>query len=98
MATPQQHSSATADATSIHAIGSAALWLSLLTFGVFFLNVLIGGPLRMKPWMSDVGEMLTLGLAVILFVAGTIAREHEVSQKKAESGDRATPVDEATRS
>jgi hypothetical protein len=37
-------------------LGTLALSLSLLTFAFFFLNVLIGGPLRMKPWMSDLGK------------------------------------------
>ena len=68
--------------------GSAALGLSLLVFGVFFANVVIGGPLRMKPWLSDVGEMLTLFAAVVLFVAGTLAREAAVRRRDAGS---ATP-------
>lgn len=55
--------------------GSVSLALSLLIFAVFFLNVLIGGPLHKKPFMSDVGEMLTLFAAVIAFVTGTICRE-----------------------
>jgi hypothetical protein len=58
-------------------VGSVALWLSLLTFGIYFLNVLFGGPLGRKPWMSDVAEMLTLFMAVVFFVAGTVAREAE---------------------
>lgn len=62
-------------APRLQAVGTFALGLSLLTFAVFFLNVLLGGPLKMKPWMSDVGEMLTLLVAVIFFVAGTLARE-----------------------
>lgn len=55
--------------------GSVALGLSLLTFCIYFLNVLVGGPLGHKPWMNEVAEMLTLFLAVVFFVAGTIARE-----------------------
>jgi len=55
--------------------GSVALGLSLLVFAVFFLNVLVGGPLGRKPWMSDLSEMLTLFVAVIFFVVGTICRE-----------------------
>ena len=58
-------------------VGSVALGLSLLTFGIYFLNVLFGGPLGHKPWMSDLAEMLTLFVAVVFFVAGTIAREAE---------------------
>ena len=37
----------------------------------------MGGPLGHKPWMSDLAEMLTLFVAVVFFVAGTIAREAE---------------------
>lgn len=66
----------------IRKFGSVALGLSLLTFAVFFLNVLVGGPLRMKPWLSDVGEMLTLFCAVILFVAGTLAREATAATRR----------------
>lgn len=68
----------------IQVIGSLALGLSLLTFAIYFINVLIGGPLRLKPWLSDVGEMLTLFLAVVLFVVGTIAREAQVLARNAE--------------
>lgn len=67
---------------SARSVGNLALGLSLLTFAVFFLNVLIGGPLGLKPWMSDVMEMLTLFLAVILFVAGTLAREKQARQEQ----------------
>jgi ABC-type nickel/cobalt efflux system permease component RcnA len=68
-----------------HAIGNVALGLSLLTFAIYFLNVLFGGPLGRKPWMSDVSEMLVLFLAVLLFVAGTLAREAEAKAAKAEA-------------
>ncbi len=68
-------------------VGSLTLSLSLLTFAIFFINVLIGGPMRQEPWMSDVGEMLTLFVAVVLFVCGTIARE---AQAQAESLERRT--------
>lgn len=70
----------------IHFAGSLALGLSLLIFGIYFLNVLIGGPLGKKPWMSDVQEMLTLFVAVIFFVAGTLFREAEA--KGSNSGKR----------
>jgi hypothetical protein len=66
-------------------VGNVALGLSLLTFGIYFLNVLFGGPLGRKPWMSDVSEMLVLFLAVLLFVAGTLAREAEAKASKAEA-------------
>ena len=59
----------------IQSVGNMALWLSLLIFAIYFLNVLIGGPLNRKPWMNDVQEMLTLFVAVIFFVAGTLCRE-----------------------
>ena len=62
---------------SFRRLGNVALGLSLLTFALYFANVLIGGPLGKRPWMSDVGEMLTLFVAVIFFVAGTLAREEE---------------------
>ncbi len=65
-------------------VGSLALGLSLLVFTIYFINVLIGGPLGQKPWLSDVGEMLTLLLAVVLFVVGTIAREAQVLSKTSE--------------
>ena len=67
----------------IKSIGSVALGLSLAIFAVFFLNVLIGGPLGKKPWMSDVGEMLTLFAAVVCFVIGTICREAQAAQRNA---------------
>jgi hypothetical protein len=63
----------------VHSAGSVALGLSLAIFALYFLNVLFGGPLGRKPWMSDVGEMLTLFAAVIFFVAGAICREFEQS-------------------
>jgi formate hydrogenlyase subunit 4 len=64
-------------ARKLRVVGTLALGLSFLVFCLFFLNVLIGGPLGQKPWMRDVTEMLTLFAAVVLFVAGTIAREAE---------------------
>lgn len=63
--------------TRVRTVGSVSLGLSLLTFSIYFLNVLLGGPLGRKPWLSDVMEMLTLFLAVGFFVAGTVAREAE---------------------
>jgi hypothetical protein len=69
---------------SARTVGNVALGLSLLTFCVFFLNVLLGGPLGRKPWLGDVAEMSTLFLAVIFFVAGTLARESQ-------AGDEAPP-------
>jgi hypothetical protein len=69
----------------VQTVGSVALWLSLLTFCIFFLNVLFGGPLGRKPWMSDVAEMLTLFVAVALFVVGTIAREMQARQARGDA-------------
>jgi hypothetical protein len=68
----------------VQIFGNAALALSLLIFGIFFLNVLVGGPLGRKPWMSDVGEMLTLFAAVVFFVAGTLFREAQSLHSKTE--------------
>jgi hypothetical protein len=70
-----------AKSSRLQTVGTVTLWLSLLTFGVYFLNVLMGGPLGHKPWMSDIVEMLALFLAVILFVAGTIACEAEAEAR-----------------
>lgn len=73
--------------SSARSVGNVALGLSLSTFALFFLNVLLGGPLRMKPWMSDVTEMLTLFVAVIFFVAGTLAREAHEQQVASAGSD-----------
>ena len=66
-------------------VARLALGLSAFTFGIYFLNVLMGGPLGHKVWMSDIAEMLTLFLAVILFVAGTLACEAQAAAEKRES-------------
>jgi len=79
---------------STRTVASVALSLALLTFAIYFLNVLIGGPLRMKPWLSDVGEMLTLFLAVILFVTGALAREAHAKQGRAETPEGEIEPDE----
>jgi len=71
-------------AIRVRTVGSTALWLSLLVFAIYFLNVLVGGPLGKQPWMSELWEMLTLLLAVALFVSGTIAREFESNRQKSE--------------
>ena len=64
---------------SARSVGNVSLVLSLIVFCIFFLNVLIGGPLGRKPWMSDVMEMVTLFVAVIFFVSGTLAREAQAA-------------------
>lgn len=70
--------------SKVRVFGTAALWLSFLAFALYFLNVLIGGPLGMKTWLNDLGEVLTLFLAVILFVAGAVSRESEANVRKRE--------------
>jgi len=62
--------------------GNATLGLSLLVFCFYFLNVLVGGPLGRKPWMSDLWEMLTLFVAVAFFVVGTICREAQAAGQR----------------
>jgi len=81
---------------SVQSVGRLALGLSMLTFAFFFLNVLLGGPLGRKPWMNDVWEMLTLFVAVVFFVAGTICREAESNRRKAESKAAAQAQDKRT--
>lgn len=44
-------------------------------FALFFANVVMGGPLKMQPFLSDVQEMLALLVSVSLFVFGTLALE-----------------------
>lgn len=73
--------------TSGDRLGSVALALSLLTFVAFLANVVIGGPLRMKPWLGDIGEMLTLFAAVVLFVAGALAREAAATRRAVRDAD-----------
>lgn len=75
----------------VRTVGSFALRLSLLTFAVYFLNVLLGGPLHGRPWMSDVQEMLTLYAAVVFFVIGTLCREADAKRAKAEQGNGSNP-------
>lgn len=74
---------------SVRTVGSFALWLSLLIFAIYFLNVLLGGPLHGHPWMTDVQEMLTLYAAVVFFVVGTLCREAEANRAKAGQGHHA---------
>ena len=77
---------------SVRTVGSVALWLSLLIFALYFLNVLLGGPLHGRPWMTDVQEMLTLYVAVVFFVVGTLCREAEVNRAKAGQGNGSNPT------
>jgi len=59
------------------------VWSALVVFLVFFLNVFLAGPLDMKPFLSDVQEMLVLFLAVVLFTSGTLALEARANILKA---------------
>ena len=54
--------------------GALGLWLALAAFLVFFVDVTLGA-LRMGRYLTDVGEMLPLFAAAILFVIGVLARE-----------------------
>lgn len=74
---------------AVRTVGSFMLWFSLLTFAVYFLNVLLGGPLHGRPWMSDVQEMLTLYVAVTIFVIGTLFREAEANRPQGGQGNHA---------
>ena len=58
--------------------------LALLVFLVFFANVVVGGPLRRPPFLSDIQEMVTLFVAVGFFVFGTLAKEAQAVQPPAE--------------
>lgn len=80
-------------ASRVRTVGSVALWISLLVFGLYFLNVLLGGPLHGKPWMTDVQEMITLYVAVIFFVVGTLCREAEANRAK---GGQGNPPDQSS--
>ena len=49
---------------------------SMLAFGVFAMNVVIGSFTR-APFLNDVSEMLVLLAAVILFVTAILKNEDE---------------------
>jgi len=72
----------------LRTVGNIALGLSLLAFAIYFMNVFIGGPMGKKPWMGDLGEMLTLFIAVIFFAAGTLAREEERNPLNGNNNER----------
>jgi hypothetical protein len=62
-------------------VARLTLGLSVVIFAIYFINVFVGGPLGRKPWMSDVSEMVVLFIAVIFFVAGTLACEAQAKEK-----------------
>ena len=64
-------------------LGRALVWSALVVFLLFFLNVFLAGPLDIKPFLSDVQEMLVLFLAVVLFTSGTLALEARANILKA---------------
>lgn len=69
-----------------------ALWGALLVFSVFALNVVLGSAGRVA-FLGDVGEMLTLAAASILFVMAILKREaeaRETAHRERQSG-RTTP-------
>jgi len=92
MRCPPNHEDCTVTTSRPQTVGNVAFGLSLFAFAIYFLNVLFGGPLARKPWMGDVSEMLVLLVAVILFVAGTLAREAQAKAAKAEADKGSTQV------
>ena len=71
------------NASQLLLLGRCMVWSALVVFLVFFLNVFLAGPLDMKPFLSDVQEMLVLFLAVVLFTSGTLALEARANILKA---------------
>jgi hypothetical protein len=53
---------------------------SMLAFGVFASNVVIGSVTR-TPFLNDVSEMLVLLTAAILFVAAILKKEAESKER-----------------
>jgi hypothetical protein len=54
---------------------------SILAFGVFASNVVIGSVTR-TPFLNDVSEMLVLLTAAILFVAAILKKEAESKERQ----------------
>ena len=70
-------------ADQLQKLARASLWSALAVFLVFFLNVLLAGPMGQTAFLNDIQEMLMLFLAVVLFTAGTLALEaREKSMKQ----------------
>lgn len=54
---------------------------SMLAFGVFASNVVIGSVTR-APFLNDVSEMLVLLAAAILFIAAILKKEAESKERQ----------------
>ncbi|MEM7777078.1 MAG: hypothetical protein AAF732_15860 [Pseudomonadota bacterium] len=61
------------------------LTLSIMSFGVFFTNVVFGATGR-GVFLSDVGELLVLFTSCAIFVASTLLFEH--NKKMTEQSDQ----------
>jgi len=70
-------------ASKLLLLGRSLVWLALVVFLLFFLNVFLAGPLDIRPFLSDVQEMLVLFLTVVLFTSGTLALEARANLLKA---------------
>ena len=55
--------------------------ISLAAFAVYLANVVMGGPLKRPPFLSDIQEMLALLVSVGSFVFGTLAQEAAADPK-----------------
>lgn len=60
--------------------GRMYLWIAAIVFTVFIANVIYGKIMIMNgatstPGLSDVGEFLTLFVAVVFFIAACVSRE-----------------------
>lgn len=60
--------------------GGLCLLISLAVFIIFFTDVGLGAA-KAGGFLDDVGEMLTLLTATILFVIGILAREADATKK-----------------
>ena len=58
------------------------MWLaiSMVLFGIFFVNVVVGSALRVS-FLGDVGEMLVLFAAAICFVVAILQKESDTITK-----------------
>ena len=54
--------------------GRAALPIALIIFVIFFSNVAIGAA-GIQPFLSDIGEAVTMGASVFFFVVGILQVE-----------------------
>ena len=69
-------------ANTLQLVARLSLWSALLVFVVFFLNVFLAGPMDIKPFLTDLQEMLVLFFAVVLFTTGTLALEAKANLLK----------------